>query len=137
MSLITWDKEKFSVGVDEMNEQHKKWISLINKLHGSLITPNPETSPEIAIKEMIDYTAFHFKQEEDLLQEVQFPGYEKHKLEHEYFILKLEKLDQDITNGTYVLKTQIMSILKNWLEDHICKADKSYGAYISNNATTQ
>ncbi len=89
-------------------------------------------SPETTIKDMIDYTRFHFKEEEKLLKEVQFPGYEKHKLEHSYFILKLEKLDSDITNGTYILNNQVMRILKNWLEDHICKVDKSYGAFISN-----
>ena len=137
MSLITWNKKQFSVDVDEMNEQHKKWIALINKLHESLINQDSGISPETAIKEMINYTKFHFKEEEALLQEVKFPNYDKHKLEHEYFVLKLEKLDQDIEIGANVLRTQIMSILKNWLEDHICKVDKSYGIFIYKNRINQ
>lgn len=132
MSLIKWDQEKFSVDIDEMNEQHKKWITLINRLHESLVTNNSEISPENAIKEMLAYTNYHFQQEEELMQNVQYPNYEKHKLEHKHFILKLEKLDQDIANGSHILRTQIMSILKNWLEDHICKVDKLYGLFISN-----
>jgi len=137
MSLITWDQDKFSVGIDEINEQHKKWITLINRLHDSIMTHDSEISQEIAIREMLDYTHFHFKQEEDLLRKVAYPDYEKHKLEHGHFILKLEKLDQDIANGNYVLRTQIMSILKNWLENHICKVDTLYGSFISDNNRQQ
>jgi len=133
MSLISWNQEKFSVGIDDINEQHKKWIALINRLHESLTACDSTISPETAIKEMLDYTYFHFQHEEDLLQKVQYPGYGKHRLEHKHFILQLEKLERDIANGSHILKTQIMSILKHWLEDHICKSDKSYGSYITNN----
>jgi len=132
MDLLTWNSEQFSVGIDEMDAQHKNWIALINKLHASLVQHDSIISPEQAIREMIDYTNLHFAKEEALMREAHFPDYDRHKLEHEYFVLKLEQLDQDITNSTHILKTQIMSILKNWLADHICKADKGYGAFFSN-----
>ena len=131
MGFITWDIERFSVDVDEMNEQHKQWIALINELHASLLDKNSDMSPEQAIKDMIDYTKLHFNHEEDLMQDIQYPDYEKHKIEHNNFISKLNKMDDDMINGTYILKTQIMSILKNWLENHICKMDKAYGNFIS------
>lgn len=131
MGFITWDSEKFSVDVKEMDEQHRKWIDIINRLHTSLIGQDLSVPPELAIREMIDYTKLHFKHEEDLMHDVQYPSFQKHKQEHENFIVKIDKLDQDINNGTNILKTQIMSILKNWLIDHICKMDKAYGAFIS------
>ena len=132
MPFIEWSSDKFSVGIDEIDEQHKKWIELINKLHNSLIAHDSSMSQEQAIKEMMDYTRFHFNHEEKIMRDVQYPGYEKHKTEHELFILKIEKLEQDISKGSFVLKTRIMSILKHWLEEHICAADKDYGAFISN-----
>ncbi len=135
MGFITWDLEQFGVGVDEMNEQHIKWIALINELHVSLTNKNSTMSTEQAIKDMMDYARLHFKHEEDLMQSIQFPDYKKHKQAHDNFILKLDELNHNMSNGTIVLRTQIMSILKNWLEDHICKMDKAYGTFISSTNT--
>jgi len=137
MGFITWNLGQFGVDVDEMNEQHIEWIALINKLHASLTDKNSTMSSEQAINDMIDYTKFHFKQEEDLMQDVQYPDYKTHKLAHENFILQLDKLNDDMLNGSYILKTQIMSILKNWLENHICKMDKAYGTFISKSMQNQ
>ena len=36
MSLIEWT-EKFSVDIDEIDKQHKKWISIVNDLHDSIM----------------------------------------------------------------------------------------------------
>ena len=131
MGYITWSAEQFSVDVDEMDQQHIRWIEIINRLHTSLVNEGPAMSSMQAIKEMIDYTRFHFKQEENLMQEVQYPAREQHIKEHENFLLKLGELEQDITNGNNLLNTQVMSILKNWLVDHICSMDKSYGTFIA------
>ena len=63
------------------------------------------------------------------LRNINYPGYIDHKRAHESFIVQLNKIRNDITEGNIVLGTQVMSILKNWLEDHIVGMDKKYGEF--------
>ncbi|MFC1684071.1 bacteriohemerythrin [Pseudomonadota bacterium] len=135
MGLIEWNENRFSVLVDDMDEQHKQWINLINILHDSLIGEGSEITPETAIQEMLDYTRYHFKEEEQLMRDVQYPGFTTHKALHIGFIADLKTLEKDINSGHFVLRTQVMSILKSWLEDHITTEDKRYGEYISKTKT--
>ena len=60
MPRIEWS-ESFSVGVAEIDEQHRRWVELINKLHDAIM--DKKVSPEMTDKilsEMIDYSHFHF-----------------------------------------------------------------------------
>lgn len=131
MSLIEWDNKKFSVQIDEMDAQHKKWIYLINVLHDSLMDKNYDVTPKSAIDEMLAYTRYHFEQEEALMQNINYPAFIEHKQLHANFIIELQSLNVEINSGHIILRSQIMSILKNWLEDHITTVDRRYGEYIS------
>lgn len=131
MSLIEWDNAKFSVQVTEMDEQHKQWIALINILHDSLVGKNDQVTPKTAVQEMLNYTQYHFAQEEELMRKVNYPGFDMHKQLHANFIIDLQNLNIEINKGRILLRTQLMGIMKNWLEEHITTADKRYGEYIS------
>jgi hemerythrin len=131
MSLIEWDRKRFSVLVDDMDEQHKVWIGLINRLHDSLVGEGEDVWPEELLKEMCDYTQLHFSKEEQLMREVDYPEYEAHKDTHTQFIAELKEMKQKLKEGDFVLRTQVMSMLKGWLENHITTIDKRYGDFIS------
>jgi hemerythrin-like metal-binding protein len=131
MNLIEWDDSQFSVLVDEMDEQHKRWIDLINALHASLLGKGKRIDSAMILTEMLAYTRFHFKEEEELMRNIKYPGYIEHKREHDTFIARLNKMEKDIEAGNVVLGTQLMSILKNWLENHIARMDKKYGEFAS------
>lgn len=135
MSLIEWDEGKFSVLVDEMDEQHKKWVGLINELHASLLGEGERVEPAEILREMLAYVDFHFKEEEQLMRNINYPNYIEHKRAHEAFIARLNNMEQDIEAGNIILGTQLMSVLKNWLEDHIASMDKHYGEFASNTKT--
>ena len=125
MALIDWI-EKFSVNVDEIDEQHKKWIGIINELDDALTKGKGRTVLGKIFQEMVEYINFHFSEEEKLLREIDYAHYNEHKLIHDRFKQKIAKLEMDFESGELILGTQVMSILKNWLEDHILIEDKKY-----------
>ena len=132
MNLIEWDDSQFSVLVDDMDEQHKKWINLINLLHASLLGEGEKVEPAEVLAEMLAYAQFHFKEEEHLMRNINYPEYIEHKRTHDTFIARLDKVKKDIEDGNIILGTQLMSILKNWLEDHIVTMDRHYGEFANN-----
>ncbi|MBE9504341.1 MAG: hemerythrin family protein [Proteobacteria bacterium] len=126
MPLIEWDSDRFSVKNEKMDDQHKRWIEIINSLHESLMKSSGMETLEKVFQDVLDYTAFHFYEEEKLLEEMNYPHLYDHKVIHENFKEKMEKLKDEFMSGGIILRTEIMSILKNWLEDHIIKEDKRY-----------
>ncbi len=126
MSYIIWD-ESFSVEVKEIDEQHKKWISIINELHDSLIKGiGFDEITGKSLKAMEEYAAFHFAFEEQYMSEIGFSDFSTHKQTHDEFREKIRKYVRDEATGKLVLNTEIMRILKDWLVNHILHCDKQY-----------
>lgn len=129
MAFIEWH-EKFSVGIDEIDAQHKKWFGIINELHESLIKSKGIKNLEKIVEEMEEYTRYHFSEEEKMLEKEGYEYLDRHRQIHFSFKQEIRRLKGDIFSGEMVLRTQVMSVLKNWLEDHILKEDKKYGEFI-------
>lgn len=135
MAFLEWDP-RFSVRIAEIDQQHKKLIGLINRLHESMQQAGDRDALETAIEElsaqatvineMVEYSSYHFSTEEKYMRQYMYPDYEKHKKEHEYFISKVRTLKSDFDGGQAILSSQIMEFLKKWLSDHILGMDKKY-----------
>ncbi len=126
MPHIVWD-DSFSVHVKEIDEQHKKWIGIINDLHDSLI--KGEGFEEItgkSLRAMEEYGIFHFSFEEQYMAEIGYSDLASHKHEHDEFLKKISQYVQDEAAGKLILNTEIMKMLKGWLVNHILQCDMLY-----------
>ena len=63
MSLIKWE-EKYSVGVESMDNQHKKLVQMINDIFDELRGGATHESLLKIIEGLVEYTQVHFKAEE-------------------------------------------------------------------------
>ncbi len=126
MPKIEWN-ESFSVGVAEIDEQHRRWIELINKLHDALMGKKVSSGmTDKILSEMIDYTHFHFAFEEEYLQKINYADLKKHRYQHEFFKKNLLGKLQEERAGKLVLNTEVMKMLVHWLQDHILQEDMKY-----------
>ncbi len=126
MDFIKWN-EIYSVGISEIDDQHKKLIDIINKLFkGFSEGKADEIIPDI-INELINYTEYHFKTEEDLFNKYNLPEKEKHIQSHKQFVEKIKTWKDNINEKE--LPYELMDYLKNWLVNHIMKEDKQYSSF--------
>jgi len=131
MSLIDWNPDKLSVNDETMDEQHQKWVKLINDLDDSLLSKDKKASPILLVREMLAYAEYHFSEEEKLMRDINYPGHEQHIELHANFRTKLRVLESEVKEGYLVRGTQIMKMMKNWLELHIAVDDRHYGEFIA------
>ncbi len=120
-----WD-ESYSVGNEEIDHQHKTWISLYNKLDEVLRSADQEKLSTIKteiLQEMSDYVDYHFTYEEDYMRSLGFPEAEKHWRQHKDFRNEIYQLCRDHQEGTIILNTEIMDKIKNWFVEHIMLQD--------------
>jgi hemerythrin-like metal-binding protein len=126
MPLIQWTPN-YSVGVGEMDTHHRKLFDLLNKLHDAMAEGKASSMIEDIINELIDYTKYHFKEEERLMEKIQYAGLKDQKAAHNKFIAAIEGYKAQADRGLKAfLSSGVSTFLKDWLKNHIGVMDKKY-----------
>lgn len=130
--FFIWN-DSYSVGNSTIDEQHKKLIGIINKLYTSFMEKKQNEEISEVMKELADYTRYHFSTEEQLFRSKKYPFAAEHEKEHEQFVDELYQLKIKFDNSPSVLTLKVMTFLQKWLKDHILVKDKKYAPYLSTN----
>jgi hemerythrin len=130
MAFFDW-KDSYSVGVAEMDQQHKKLIDLINKLYEAMKVGKAANELDSVIGEMVTYTKFHFGAEEKLMTTHGYPGLLAQKGEHKIFTEKAMEFQQQIQSGKKTISIEVMNFLKDWLTKHILGNDQKYTKFFN------
>lgn len=130
MPLLNWDNN-YSVKIKEIDEQHKSWIDLINYMHEAMKAGKGKEVIGDVLDEVMNYSAFHFKSEEKLFDKYNYPDSNHHKKLHADFVAAFNKMKQRYAGGGSVTSVEIMQHLKDWLINHILKADKQYSEFLN------
>jgi len=95
MPLVRRDPS-FIVKVAICDDHHKKLFAITNTLHQAILAGQGATVLDPIVKELLDYTRFHFSAEEALLEKAAYPSLVAHRIEHQHFINKVDQPRQDI-----------------------------------------
>ena len=133
MSNIQWDTA-WNIGIKEIDEQHQKWIEIFNRLERTVLSQNNKdlyAIQKLTIKEMLEYGSYHFKSEEKIMQECNYPEAFTHWRMHKDFEKIIYDTFRDFEKGRVVLNTQLLSLMNNWLFEHILVEDKKIGIFLN------
>ncbi len=123
--MITW-KEKDSMGISMIDEEHKKLFGILNKvIVAKEHNGNPEELWEV-LSEMTNYAHTHFRTEETYMKEFNYPDYQDHKEEHRDFSTEIIAYHDKVIKGDFQIANEIIEYLKWWLVNHIQVTDKKY-----------
>lgn len=129
MPKIEWD-EAFSVNNEEIDQQHKKWILIINELHDSMMSSDVSSLSTLNVMEsMKEYVMYHFEYEEDHMRKIKYPGFAEHQALHAKFYSMINQYYNDLNSGKVILDSEVMKVLMHWLKDHILNTDKKYSEF--------
>lgn len=129
MELVKWT-DKFSVGIKEIDNQHRGLVIIINELFTYMSDGKAKDKLNEVFDHLTDYTRKHFSTEELMLYKYAYPDIDQHKSEHKKFIEKLENLKSDFSNNKITVSLEVLNFLKDWLINHIQKSDKKYETHI-------
>jgi hemerythrin-like metal-binding protein len=130
MPLIEWTAE-LSVGIDSIDEQHKKLINMINALNDAMLTSGSNELLGKIFTGLAAYTQKHFAYEENMFAEYGYSGSEEHKRQHSELIAQVVELKEKfIENPQGTISADLMLFLKRWLTNHIMRTDKEYTEFL-------
>ena len=127
--FVEW-KDEYSVGIDSIDQQHKKLLSLINQLQTAVDYSTGEQFEQEALDELVEYTKTHFTYEEGLMRDNDYPEFEPHKLQHEKMVKEVEKVLSEYQQDHDKAMSDAAEYLKDWLVNHINGTDKEYSDYL-------
>ncbi len=129
--FIEWN-DKLSVGIQEIDEQHKRLVELANRLNVALLskTGDDEASEVLdVLDKLIEYTRTHFVVEESLMRILGYPDYEEHKQHHEALVLKVLAFRKRLQEDHRIGRVELMEFMRDWLVNHIMKEDILYSEH--------
>lgn len=129
--LVEWNEE-LSVGIQEIDEQHKVLVGLLNKLHDAIHEKHGKEASLEILGQLVEYTKIHFAVEESLMRIFEYPGYEEHKAQHEELIDEIHDFQDKVAHGKSAISFQLLHFLRMWLTQHILDSDMEYSPYLLN-----
>lgn len=136
MPFVEWTEE-FSVGIPEVDREHQTLLALINELYDAVESGVGHEALNKVLDGLILYVSYHFAHEEGLFLRTKYPGYEKHRQQHQALTGMVKEIYLDFQAGkSDTLPQQVLEFLKNWLYDHILGADRAFGVYVNSNPST-
>ena len=132
MDRIQWT-QALSVGVADIDEQHQRLFAIIDDLMNA---QKEDQEPKALLKilsELVDYSDYHFRTEDNYMIENSYPLFLSHRKEHLAYIKKVGNLITDFENNAESLSEDLLDFLCGWWRTHISESDLKYARYIKAN----
>jgi hemerythrin len=113
-------KDAFSVGVDEIDQQHQSFLDLLNEGYQQAHSKVSGLMDTELCDRIKSYARMHFRFEENLIRTRKQSCLAHQHNQHQYFEDQLEELarkDSIAAEGTFVF-------LRDWFLHHILEQDK-------------
>jgi hemerythrin-like metal-binding protein len=121
--FIVWNSN-LSVGYDEIDNQHKELIKLINELFSAFIEKKHLNFIIEVVSRLTDYTIYHFHAESEIFKKYTVTNLTSHLKEHEEFVIQVAAFSKDLKQNPNALTFKVMNFLQKWTLDHIQGTDK-------------
>ena len=130
MKICEWNSD-YSVGIAELDAHHRQLFEILNELFTLMGEGADDRSIIHVINELIDYTHYHFDEEEKIMAKMNFPDLESHKELHKQLIQALKGFYDEAQGGMAIfVAIKLADIGLSWLKNHILTVDHQYYEYM-------
>lgn len=128
--MIKWSSE-YVIGIDKIDEQHKRLFEIANQAYDLLkdeFSIDKYDKIVVIIKELQDYTKYHFKFEEDYMASIGYRKFFSQKVAHDDFIKKIYSVDlKKIDSNQDKAIINLLDFVVEWIGAHIKEEDSQIG----------
>ncbi len=121
-------KDEYSIGVAEIDEQHKGVTDLLSLIDKAIEKRESWTDIFFKLEQLREHARFHFALEEALMRMHGYPKQAEHANLHKHFLDKLDQLQ--MTTLSHVVTMKTIEYLSTWYADHMKTQDREFVRYI-------
>ncbi|PCI44184.1 MAG: hypothetical protein COB49_11390 [Alphaproteobacteria bacterium] len=124
--ILIWS-DSLRTGIDAIDKDHQIIIGLNNKISSGI---SDEKNLDDIILKVVEYTKYHFKREEAIMELCDYPELKKHRGYHKKLVTKINKLARDWQkNEDPEIRESLSIFLRNWWMGHIMEVDTTIVQY--------
>ena len=123
---LNWD-ERFSVGHEVLDAQHKHFFALCNAMADSLAEEAAQERFDQLFAELLDKAREHFAAEEALLADCGYPELDDQRSEQEEFAF----LADEIATTENFDRNELQTFLALWWAGHVMGAARNYPPWLA------
>jgi hemerythrin len=110
----------YETGNAQVDSEHKEIFKMVETVLDASVSNNASKVEE-TVDFLANYTVNHFKNEELLMEESNYPSMSVHKKQHDDFVATVLELRANLKDLT---RQDIERVVVNWLTDHVLGSDK-------------
>jgi hemerythrin-like metal-binding protein len=135
MPLFIW-KNKYSVGIKAMDDQHSHFMGLVNDFHAAAMKGKARSVAGPSLHKVADYSRHHFSAEEALMEEHKYPELAEHQAIHKELARQAGGLMERFEKGVRSVNIETLKHLRDGFANHILVEDMKYGVWIKEQGTS-
>ena len=124
---IEWT-EDLSVGIPELDYQHKGLLTIINKLVDHRNSSIYSEAVSSIFSGLTNYIKQHFSLEEEMMEKHGFSGLGEHRKQHIRFLREMVSM---MAKPDHLTVEDLLNFLLKWFESHVRHDDQDYGRFFA------
>ena len=125
-SAFDW-KAEYSMHIPGMDAQHQKLLAIAKNITEASRSDLGESTVRDNLDQLVEYTQTHFRDEEEYMAKINFPGLEEHKQVHKKLTEQALKYKETMITNPDVFQ----NFMADWLIVHILHEDRKYAQFSS------
>ena len=138
--MIEWTDD-MSVGLLELDDDHKLIIEAINQLDASVGDAAQQNVVRQHLMRLRRYAEVHFAREKNVLTACAFPALEVQKKENQDFVKCIQEatqcFDAKPAESAEIVSRELLGFLRDWLRHHILIEDMAYRPYVEHSGAAK
>lgn len=130
MPIIEWHDRVYTMGIDEVDRQHRSLVGMINDAYDAALGGVCASEIRTLVDRMVGYAEGHFATEEELMKASGYHQAEGHFAEHGSFVRKAQSYTTDLQGGHEPDPSEVFRYLAEWLSAHILEVDMAFGRWL-------
>ena len=119
-------KEEYSVGIKEIDDQHKQLVATIERLSQAINAGHAKEILNDILDTLVQYAVNHFQTEEKYFDQFGYEFSDEHKKLHSEFKEKVSDFILKAKSDQIKVSFDLIDFLEDWLLDHLVSADQKY-----------
>ena len=129
-AYLSWHDE-YSVNIQRLDTQHIHLFATANTLLNVIESGFAQDEIVAALDFLVDYTTYHFAEEEALLSRYHYPFEEAHAQRHKALLDQVTELKSRMSMPKGINAQLVLEFLHGWIVNHILIEDRKYSAFLN------
>ncbi len=122
MVLLQW-KDEYATGIDEVDEEHRDLIDVINRLHELLLADDARMTVPAFFSRLLEGVSAHFALEERIMGESRYADLAAHREDHERLLGEIRDVREAFGHAEEVDSVDLAMRLEPWFRHHFATHD--------------